>query len=61
MKLFFEISPFMHQSGTIYVPDDLPEAEWEKYIKKNLSKASLGEMDISYKGVDIDYIEKDAD
>ena len=61
MKLHFGLSPFVHQSGTIDVPDDLPEVEWEKYINENLSKASLEEMDISYNGIDIDYIEKDSD
>lgn len=59
MKLFFEISPFVHQSGTIEVSDNLPEEDWEKYIKDNLHKASLGEMNTSYKGIDIDYIEQE--
>ena len=57
MNLYFTVSPFVHQSGTIKVPDSLTESEWAQYIKEHFHEAELGEMDISYRGIDIDDIE----
>lgn len=54
MKYSVVAYPYARQYGTIEVPDNVPEAKVDDYIKENWEKIQFNEPDLDYFCVDFD-------
>ena len=50
-------TPYATQYGTIDVPEDLPEDEYEEYVHNHFGDIKFGEADLDYAGTDLDISE----
>ena len=46
--------PYAVQTGYLDVPDNMPETQYNAYIREHWNNIEFGEADLDYAGTDID-------
>lgn len=52
--LCINASPYANVSGTISVPENLPQEQWQNYVSEHFNDIKFGEPELDYRGVDLE-------